>query len=141
MTGERISSDELAALLRDQILTRQLPPEAKLPSVRWLHETHGVSTILVRAAIDTLKHEGLVVTRQGQATRVRKEHPKRQLDMTDVVRVEVRMPYTPERKSMPDDPGAGVPILVVWRAGDRNPTLLPGDRWMIPGPASGAAGP
>ncbi|MFF0822509.1 winged helix-turn-helix domain-containing protein [Micromonospora haikouensis] len=131
----RSSSTELASLLRDQILTGQLPPGSLFPSDRWLCETHGVGRSLVRAAVAVLRAEGLVVTRQGQDTRVRKVHPKRPIDMTGVVRIETRMPTAPEREAMADGPHDGIPVLVVWRTGDTQPTLLPGDRWMIPGPA------
>ncbi|MFI1194177.1 winged helix-turn-helix domain-containing protein [Micromonospora sp. NPDC020750] len=129
------SSTQLAALLRNQILAGQLPAGSRFPSDRWLCETHDVGRSMVRAAIAILRTEGLVVTRQGQTTRVRGIHPKRPVDMTGVVWVETRMPTAPERESMPDSPDEGVPVLVVWRAGVDKPVLLPGDRWVIPGPA------
>ncbi|MEV5819395.1 winged helix-turn-helix domain-containing protein [Micromonospora haikouensis] len=130
----RYSSTELASLLRDQILTGQLAPGSLFPSDRWLCETHGVGRSLVRAAVAVLRAEGLVVTRQGQDSRVRTVHPKRPIDMTGVVRIETRMPTAPEREAMPDGPDDGVPVWVVWRAGNARPTLLPGDRWIISGP-------
>lgn len=132
---ERISSNELAALLRDQILTGQLPPGARIPSDRWLQETHGVSRNLARHAIAILRSEGLVVTRQGQTGRVRKVHRKQPIDLTGVVRVETRMPTAPERDAMPEPLDEGVPVWVVWYEGEDAPRLLPGDRWEIPGPA------
>ncbi|MFG1846876.1 winged helix-turn-helix domain-containing protein [Micromonospora carbonacea] len=136
----RYSSTELASLLRDQILTGQLPPGSPFPSDRWLRETHGVGRSLVRAAVRVLRAEGLVVTRQGQATRVRTVHPKMPIDMTNVVTIETRMPTAPERDAMLDGPDDGVPVWVVWHAGNDQPTLLPGDRWMLPGPAHDTAG-
>ncbi len=126
-------------MLRDQILTGQLAPGAPIPSDRWLQETHGVSRNLVRRAIGILRGEGLVVTRQAQTTRVRFVHDKQPIDLTNVVRVEVRMPTAPERERLDEDlPGGlneGVPVFVVFRAGVDVPELLPGDRWLLPGPA------
>lgn len=132
---DRVSSQELAALLREQILTGELAPGARVPSDRWLQETHGVSRNLVRRAIATLRAEGLVVTRQGQTSRVRQVFDKQPVDMTGVVRVEVRMPTGPEREAMPGRVDEGVPVFVIWRAGVNEPELRAGDRWELPGPA------
>ncbi len=131
----RPSSQTLAALLRTQILTGQLRPGDPIPSDGWLQETHGVSRELVRRAIATLRAEGLIVVRQGHTSRVRQEPPRRPVDMTDVIRVETRMPTAPEREAMHLPPADGVPILLVWRDGQDQPDMLPGDRWTIPGPA------
>lgn len=143
-----ISSAELAVVLRDQILTGKLAPGAPIPSDRWLQETHGVSRNLVRRAIATLRGEGLVVARQGKISRVRPLHDKQLIDLTGVVRVETRMPTEPERERLDDDlPDGlhdGVPVFVVYRTDPNHPEepelwpppeLLPGDRWMLPGPA------
>ncbi len=132
-----ISSEELAALLRDQILSGQLAPGARIPSDRWLRETHGVSRGLVRLAKAVLRSEGLVVTRQGKTSRVRRVHVKQPIDLTGVVQVETRMPTAPEREQLdedlPDGFDEGIPVWVVWKLGGVKPVLLPGDRWMLPG--------
>lgn len=140
-----ISSEELAALLRDQILSGQLAPGARIPSDRWLRETHGVSRGLVRLAKAVLRSEGLVVTRQGKTSRVRPIHDKQPIDLTNVVQVETRVPTAPERQrlddTLPDGLDEGVAVFVVWRLDPvkperpAKPELLPGDRWMLPGPA------
>ncbi len=126
-------------MLRDQILSGQLKPGARIPSDRWLRETHGVSRGLVRLAKAVLRAEGLVVTRQGQTSRVRRVFDKQSIDLTDVVRVETRMPTAPERErlndDLPDGLDEGVAVFVVWRSDAAEPELLPGDRWMLPGPA------
>ncbi|MEV1315476.1 winged helix-turn-helix domain-containing protein [Micromonospora arborensis] len=143
--AEQVRSADLAAQLRDQILTGQLPPGARIPSDRWLQETYGVSRNLVRAAIAVLRGEGLVVTRQGQTSRVRPEHVKQPIDLTNVVRVETRVPTAPERQklddTLPDGLDEGVAVFVVWRLDPAEPEqpaqpeLLPGDRWFFPGTA------
>ncbi|MET8278386.1 hypothetical protein [Micromonospora sp. NPDC005174] len=69
-------------------------------------------------------------------------YDKQPIDLTGVVRVETRMPTAPEREQLddvlPDGMGDGVPVFVVWRSGVDLPELLPGDRWMLPGPAQGS---
>ncbi|MFG2046019.1 winged helix-turn-helix domain-containing protein [Micromonospora sp. NPDC048935] len=140
-----ISSEELAALLRDQILSGELAPGARIPSDRWLCETHDVSRGLVRLAKAILRSEGLVVTRQGKTSRVRPLYDKEPIDLTNVVQVETRMPTAPERERLDDRLSGGfddgVPVFVVWRLdpdepeSPPKPELLPGDRWMLPGPA------
>ncbi|QKW15480.1 winged helix-turn-helix domain-containing protein [Verrucosispora sp. NA02020] len=134
-----ISSHELADLLRTQILNGQLKPGSAFPADRYLQETHSVSRTLVRAAVATLRSEGLVVTRQGQATRVRRVYDKQPIDLTDVTRVESRMPTAPDRDRMTVHVDYGIPVWVVWRSGREQPDLLPADRWFLPGPAADAA--
>lgn len=75
-------------------------------------------------------------------------HDKQPIDLTNAVRVETRMPTAPERERLDDNlPGGlneGVPVFVVYRMDPERPDepelwpppeLLPGDRWMMPGPA------
>ncbi|MEU5939777.1 winged helix-turn-helix domain-containing protein [Micromonospora sp. NPDC047548] len=52
---------ELAEHIRKQIASGELPPGEKLPSTSQLCQIHGVSAIVVRNAMLTLKAEGLVV--------------------------------------------------------------------------------
>ncbi|MGS2615162.1 winged helix-turn-helix domain-containing protein [Micromonospora sp. LZ34] len=124
-----VSSSELAALLRDQILSGELAPGARFHSDRWLQETYGVSRNLVRTAIAILRNEGLVVTRGGHTSRVRRVYDKQPIDPTGVTRLETRMPTAPERDLMDGPIEEGIPVWVVWRDGQAEPELLPGDRW------------
>lgn len=141
-----ISSAELSAMLRDQILTGELPPDARFPSDRWLRETYGVSRALIRNAVAVLRSEGLVVARQGKTSRVRPLFEKQPIDLTNVVRTDTRMPTRPERQrlddDLPDGMHDGVPVFVVQRMDPNHPgrpdlwpapELLPGDRWFMPG--------
>ncbi|WP_422774119.1 winged helix-turn-helix domain-containing protein [Plantactinospora sp. WMMC1484] len=52
---------ELAGRIRSQIESGELSPGDKLPSTSQLCEIYGVSSIVVRNAMLTLKAEGLVV--------------------------------------------------------------------------------
>lgn len=61
-----MSADRVAVALRD--LARQLPENARLPSVRQLMREHGASPVTVQRAIAQLSAEGLVVARPGNGT-------------------------------------------------------------------------
>lgn len=65
-------ADQLAATLREQILSGQLPPAALLPSERQMIDQYDLSRITVRAAIATLRAEGLVQTIPGKGAFVRR---------------------------------------------------------------------
>ena len=56
---------QIAAILRKQILSGQIPPRRPIPSVTTLQQTYGVARNTVRKAVDLLADEGLVVKRPG----------------------------------------------------------------------------
>ena len=58
-------ADVLAQRLTDDIASGQLKPGEKLPAEHQLADTYGVSRPIVREAIGRLKHDGLLVSRQG----------------------------------------------------------------------------
>ncbi len=57
--------------LRDQIMERNWPPSAKLPSEKALAEALGVSRVSIREALHMLVSLGLLETRHGGGTYVR----------------------------------------------------------------------
>jgi GntR family transcriptional regulator len=57
--------ENLADLLAGQIEAGQIPPDAKLPSLRELSETYDVSLNTAKAAVKNLRERGLVVTWHG----------------------------------------------------------------------------
>jgi GntR family transcriptional regulator len=61
---------QLSDLLRDEIATGGLQPDARLPSERVLCDRYGVSRITVRKALSELAHEGLIYTSVGKGTYV-----------------------------------------------------------------------
>lgn len=65
-------TEQLSAVLRDQIVSGRLAPAAVLPSERQLIDIHGVSRITVRAAIAQLRSEGLVQVIPGKGAFVRR---------------------------------------------------------------------
>ncbi|GIF69252.1 hypothetical protein Ais01nite_72870 [Asanoa ishikariensis] len=60
--------EQLANVLRSKINSGEWPPGHKLPSETTLQQTYGVARGTVRAALDVLREEGLVVTFVGRGT-------------------------------------------------------------------------
>lgn len=63
--------DSLRAAIRDQ----KLKPGDKLPSTRKLAESHGVALMTATRALQQLRAEGVIVTRQGVGSFVRHTQP------------------------------------------------------------------
>ncbi|WP_407552140.1 GntR family transcriptional regulator [Streptomyces sp. Pv4-95] len=63
--------ERIAADLRDEIMSGDLPPEAKLPSTTQLKTRFDASNATVQKALQLLKDERLVVGRAGAAVTVR----------------------------------------------------------------------
>ncbi|OXS33910.1 GntR family transcriptional regulator [Streptomyces sp. XY006] len=68
--------ERIAADLRDDIMTGELPPGANLPSTAQLRSRFDASNATVQKALQLLKEERLVVGRAGAAVTVR-EHRQR----------------------------------------------------------------
>jgi GntR family transcriptional regulator len=70
---------QVAAILREQILSGQIPPRRPIPSVTTLQQTYGIARGTVRKAVALLADEGLVVVRPGWGTFVapKDQWPKR----------------------------------------------------------------
>ncbi|MFB7651311.1 MULTISPECIES: GntR family transcriptional regulator [unclassified Streptomyces] len=72
---------QVAAAIREAILTGELTPEAPLPSEAQLMTRYGVSRPTVRNAIAALRAEGLIDVRHGKGSFVRSDgHPTLSLD-------------------------------------------------------------
>lgn len=65
-------TEDLADVLREQILSGRLAPASVLASERQMIEEYGVSRITVRAAIAVLRSEGLVQVIPGKGAFVRR---------------------------------------------------------------------
>jgi GntR family transcriptional regulator len=59
---------QLADLIRDQVLRKELRPTNRLPSEREMCEMYHISRITVRKALNTLSQEGLVQSAAGKGT-------------------------------------------------------------------------
>ena len=75
----RDKTRSLARAIRDDVVRRVYAPESAIPSERELMQKHGVSRTTVRRAIQLLVNEGVVVTRPGSGTYVRKAESDLQL--------------------------------------------------------------
>lgn len=62
---------QLAALLREQIRSGELPPRSRVPSLTSLAAEHGLADMTVRRALRLLIDEGLIETRPGRGTFVK----------------------------------------------------------------------
>jgi DNA-binding FadR family transcriptional regulator len=58
-------ADTLASRLREEIASGRLQPGDRLPTEQQIAITYGVSRSIVREAVGRLKHDGLVISRQG----------------------------------------------------------------------------
>jgi len=62
---------QLAAVIRAMITSGELAHDDPVPSESYLQQTHGVSRVTVRKAIEVLRNEGLVYTLPQRGTYVR----------------------------------------------------------------------
>ncbi|MFI6033074.1 GntR family transcriptional regulator [Streptomyces sp. NPDC051315] len=76
--------ERIAADLRDDIMSGELAPGARLPSTAQLKERFDASNATVQKALQLLKEEELVVGRAGAAVTVR-EHRQRTVRPADLV--------------------------------------------------------
>jgi len=74
---------QVADALREQITSQEFSPGTKLPSEKQLMDRWGVSSRTIRVALDQLRAEGLVISRQGSGVFVRKQAVPRRLS-TDI---------------------------------------------------------
>lgn len=81
--SERPAYLQIADALREQMRDGTYPPGAKLPSESELRERWQVSSKTVRAALDQLRAEGLLIGRQGVGSFVREQTVPRRLS-TDI---------------------------------------------------------
>lgn len=70
---------QLADLLRERIRAGHFPPGTSLPTQESLMDEHGVSTSVIRQAIDVLRGEGLVESFRGKGVLVRDPPPRRRV--------------------------------------------------------------
>ncbi|MFI0736998.1 GntR family transcriptional regulator [Streptomyces sp. NPDC021100] len=69
----RPAHQQIAARIRDQIMSGHLDPGSKLPSTQQLMDEYGVVGTTVQKALQLLKAEGIVVGRPGKGVFVREQ--------------------------------------------------------------------
>jgi GntR family transcriptional regulator len=82
-SDQRPAYQQIADALRAQMRDGTYPPGAKLPSESELRDRWGVAAKTVRAALDQLRAEGLVIGRQGVGSFARAQPVPRRLS-TDI---------------------------------------------------------
>jgi DNA-binding GntR family transcriptional regulator len=128
--SDRAVYKQLADLLRNGILSGELPPGSTLPSENRLAQEQGVGREAVRQAVAMLRAEGLVTTSRGAGTRVRDVPERAQVKLRRGDRAISRMPVGPERLN--HDVEEGVPVIEIHRAGGET-EIHAGDRTELVG--------
>lgn len=123
--SDRAVYKQLADILRNSIVSGQMPPGSTLPSENRLAQEHGVGREAVRQAVAQLRSEGLVTTARGAGTKVRDVPQRTPVRLHKGDRAVARMPVGPER--FEHDVEEGVPVIVIHRANGETETYA-GDR-------------
>lgn len=110
-SDRRSFHERIAADLRDDIMSGELPPGSKLPSTTHLKTRFDASNATVQKALQLLKGEGLVVGRAGAAVTVR-EH--RQRTMRPAAFMAPAVPGSPTAGSPKRPSTARVPAVTCW---------------------------
>jgi DNA-binding GntR family transcriptional regulator len=105
---------QLADILREEILSGELPPGASLPSEKTIAQRHGLGLPAVRQAINVLRTESLIATERGRPSYVRVRPERTAIVLRAGDEAIARMPDVTERASLALD--AGVPVIEVRRA-------------------------
>jgi GntR family transcriptional regulator len=114
--------EQVADDIRRKINSGELPPGAKLPSEKYLADEYEVGRDTIRDAMQHLRKEGLIESRRGYRTTVRKTVQRQAVVLPSGEHLFARMP-TPDECQEHNIPVDGVPVLVV---GDK---IYPADRF------------
>ncbi len=114
--------EQVADDIRRKIQSGELPPGAKLQSEKYLADEYEVGRDTIRDAMQHLRKEGLIESRRGYRTTVRKVAQREPVQLPEGERLYARMP-TPDECQEHNIPADGVPVLVV---GDK---IYPADRF------------
>jgi DNA-binding transcriptional regulator YhcF (GntR family) len=88
----RQASQQIANMLRAAILTRKLAPGDKLPSQPDLANRYGVARETIRRALEILRNERLIVTRQGSGAFVRAQ-TQRPVELRPLIEAAFEYPH------------------------------------------------
>jgi len=114
--------EQVADDIRRKINSGELPPGAKLPSEKYLADEYEVGRDTIRDAMQHLRKEGLIESRRGYRTTVRKTAQREAIALPSGEHLYARM-STPDECLEHNIPVDGVPVLVV---GDK---IYPADRF------------
>jgi DNA-binding transcriptional regulator YhcF (GntR family) len=88
----RQASQQIANVLRAAILTRKLAPGDRLPSQPDLAARYGVARETIKRALETLRQERLIVSRQGSGVFVRAQ-TQRPVELRPVIQAAFEHPH------------------------------------------------
>lgn len=112
-SGEKVYL-QIARIIRDRIISGELPVGAQIPSGSQMREEWGVNRLTGAQAVDELRRAGLVVTRPGVGTFVAATPKLQIVTLQPGDKVIARMPTEEERDELRT--GYVTPVLIVTRA-------------------------
>jgi DNA-binding FadR family transcriptional regulator len=116
--------EQVADAIRQKINSGELAPGDRLQSEKYLAEEYEVGRDTIRDALQHLRKEGLIESRRGYRTTVRKRIERQAIRLEPGEHVYARMP-TPDECHELTIVTEGVPVLVV---GDK---VYPADRYQL----------
>jgi DNA-binding transcriptional regulator YhcF (GntR family) len=115
-SGERIYL-QIARIIRDRIISGELPVGAQIPSGAQMRGEWGVNRLTGAMAVEELRKAGLVVTKPGRGTFVAASPAKQAVTLRPGDKLVARMPTEEERLRL--STGHLTPVLVITRADGR----------------------
>jgi DNA-binding FadR family transcriptional regulator len=107
--------EQVAADIRTKINSGEYAPGSRLPAENYLAGQYDVGRDTIRDAMGDLRKEGLIVSRRGYPSTVRKLPERELVKLPKGAHLVARMP-TPDECHEHNVPFDGVPVLLV---GDR----------------------
>jgi DNA-binding transcriptional regulator YhcF (GntR family) len=115
-SGEKLYL-QIARIIRDRIISGELPVGAQIPSGNQMKQEWGVNRLTGAQAVEELRKAGLVVTRPGVGTFVSATPASQVVDLRPGDQVISRMPTEEERERL--STGYLTPVLIVTRSDGR----------------------
>jgi len=109
--SEEFGYSDIAAEIREQILSGELQPGARVPSIVDLASHYGVAKETANRALQVLRRQGLVIGVRGKPGKVRMPPERVVVKIERGSDVEFRMPTRVEARTM--ELGEGVMLAVV----------------------------
>ena len=115
-SGEKLYL-QIARIIRDRIISGELPMGAQIPSGNQMKQEWGVNRLTGAQAVEELRKAGLVVTRPGVGTFVSAAPASQAVALRPGDLVISRMPTEEERERL--STGYLTPVLIVTRSDGR----------------------
>jgi GntR family transcriptional regulator len=112
-SGEKVYL-QIARIIRDQIISGELPVGAQIPSGNQMKQEWGVNRLTGAQAVEELRKAGLVITKPGVGTFVAVTPELQVVKLCPGDQVIARMPTEEERERL--STGYLTPVLVVTRS-------------------------